>query len=91
MPAPFHTDLRAQMARHTRPFAFLQIGTRWVNMSMVTDIEDHGDHLIVFMASDMARLAGKAPEAIDVARRFSITDAAEMTKLRKWLKLNDEE
>lgn len=80
------------MARRTRPFAFLQIGTRWVNMSMVTDIEDHGDRLIVFMTSDMARLAGKDdPEAIDVARRFSITDEAEMLKLRKWLKLNDEE
>ena len=51
----------------TRPYAFLRIGERWVNLAMVTDIEDHGAELRVFMATDMARLAGRdAPEAIDV-------------------------
>ena len=80
------------MARRTRPYAFLRIGTRWINMSMVTDIEDHGDRLVVFVSSDMARLAGRDdPEAIDVARRFAMTAPEEMDKLRKGLKLNDEE
>lgn len=80
------------MAPRMRPYAFLRIGSRWINLSMVTDIEDRGDRLVVFVASDMARLAGSdAPEAIDVARRFSITDPDEIEKLRRWLKLNDEE
>ena len=75
-----------------RPYAFLRIGDRWVNMTMVTDIEDHGHELRIFLATDMARRAGKeAPTAIDVARRFSVTDPGDVDKLRTWLKLNDEE
>lgn len=72
-----------------RPFAFLKIGDRWINMSMVTDIEDHGDSLVVYLATDMARLAGG--EAVDVARRFAVSEPNEVEKLRKWLKLNDED
>jgi hypothetical protein len=80
------------MALRMRPYAFLRVGNRWINLSMVTDIEDHGDRLVVFVASDMARLAGgEDPEAIDVARRFAVSDPADVDKLRKWLKLNDEE
>lgn len=61
-------------------------------MTMVTDIEDHGDELRVFVTSDMARLAGgDAPSAIDVARRFSITDPTEIEKMRRWLMLKDED
>jgi hypothetical protein len=75
-----------------RPYAFLKIGDRWINMCMVTDIEDHGDELRVFVASDMARMAGREdPAAIDVARRFSITGAENVEKLRRWLLLNDED
>ena len=59
---------------------------------MVTDIEDHGDELRVFMATDMARLAGRdAPETIDVARRFSITEPEDVEKMRRWLLLHDED
>lgn len=61
-------------------------------MTMVTDIEDKGDHLVIYMASDMARLAGgNAPAPIDVARRVSIKDAEDVEKLRRWLMLNDED
>ncbi len=75
-----------------RPYAFLRIGQRWINMILVTDIEDHGDELRIFVASDMARLAGRGePEAIDVARRFSITDPEDIQKLKRWLLLNDED
>ena len=75
-----------------RPYAFLPIGDRWINMCMVTDIEDHGDHMIIFVASDMARLAGgDDPSAIDVARRFAVTNPEEVGKLRQWLLLNDED
>lgn len=74
----------------TRPYAFLKVGKRWINMAMVTDIEDHGDNLVV--TADMARLAGlEDPSAVDVARRFSITDADQVDKVRKWLRFNDEE
>lgn len=80
------------MARRSRPYAFLQLGKRWVNLSMVTDIEDHGEELVVFVASDMARLAGRGdPEPIDVARRFTVTEPEEVDRLRRWLKLNDED
>jgi hypothetical protein len=75
-----------------RPYAFLPIGKRWINMAMVTDIEDHGTELRVFVSADMARMAGKDnPQPIDVARRFSITDPEEVAKLRQWLLLYDEE
>jgi hypothetical protein len=75
-----------------RPYAFLRIGNRWINMSMVTDIEDHGSELRVFVAADMARLAGRdAPAPIDVARRFSISDPEDIDKLKRWLLLNDED
>jgi hypothetical protein len=75
-----------------RPFAFLKVGTRWINMSMVTDIEDHESELKVFVAADMARLTGgDDPTAIDVARRFSVKDPQEVDKLRRWLMLNDED
>ena len=75
-----------------RPYTFLRIGDRWINMCMVTDIEDHGSELRVFVASDMARLAGgDDPEPIDVTRRFVITDQAEVDKLKRWLLLHDED
>jgi len=80
------------MAPRARPYAFLHVGNRWINMSMVTDIEDHGDELVIFVTSDMARLAGRGePEAIDVARRFSVTLPDEVEKLKRWLLLNDED
>jgi len=76
----------------TRPYAFLRIGERWINMTMVTDIEDHGTELRIFVASDMARRAGRdAPEAIDVARRFSVTAPEDIDKLKRWLMLHDED
>jgi hypothetical protein len=80
------------MAVRTRPYAFLHVGKRWINMSMVTDIEDRGDALVVYMATDMARLAGADhPEPIDVARRFSLDDPADIDKVKRWLLLNDED
>ena len=42
-----------------RPYAFLRITDRWINMAMVTDIEDHGDQLVIYMSADMAQLAGR--------------------------------
>lgn len=80
------------MSHRARPYAFLRVGERWINMSLVTDIEDHGDRLVVFCATDMARLAGHDhPQAVDVARRFSVTAPSDVDKLRTWLKLNDED
>lgn len=80
------------MAMRAKSFAFLRVGDRWINMSMVTDIEDRGTELVVFVAADMARLAGRGePEAIDVARRFSVSAPDEMDKLKRWLLLNDED
>ena len=77
--------------RH-RPYAFVRVGQRWINMTMVTDIEDHGEELVVFVASDMARLAGTDhPEPIDVARRFSVRDPEDVARIRRWLMLNDED
>ncbi len=76
----------------SRPYAFLRIEDRWINMTQVTDIEDHGARLTVFLATDMARLAGRnEPEAIDVARRVTIDDPAAIEKLKRWLLLNDED
>lgn len=75
-----------------RPYAFLRIGDRWVNMAMVTDIVDGGEKLTVYLSSDQARMVGGgAPQAVDVARRFTVSAPEDVTKLRKWLKLNDEE
>ena len=80
------------MARRARPFAFLRVGSRWINMSMVTDIEDHGDRLVVYVAADMARLAGReAPEPIDVARRFTIDDSEDIERLERRLLRNAED
>ena len=75
-----------------RPYAFLRLGDRWVNLSMVTDIVDEGESLTVFLASDMARMVRRDdPQPMDVARRFTLSDPEDVKKLRKWLKLNDEE
>ena len=75
-----------------RPFAFLRLGDRWVNLTMVTDIVDEGDTLTIFLSSDMARMVGRDdPHPMDVARRYTLTDPDDVTKLRTWLKLNDEE
>ncbi len=75
-----------------RPYAFLRVGNRWINMTMVTDIEDHGHELTVFVASDMARLTARgAPVPIDVARRFTVTAPEDVETLRRWLKLHDED
>lgn len=61
-------------------------------MAMVTDIEDKGEHLVIYMASDMARLAGGSdPAPIDVARRVAVKDAEDVQKVRRWLMLNDED
>ena len=75
-----------------RPYAFLRLGDRWVNLSMVTDIVDHGEKLTLFLAADMARMTGgDDPQALDVARRFSVTDPKDVQRLKTWLKLNDED
>ena len=75
-----------------RPYAFLGFGNRWLNMAMVSDIEDKGDKLVVYLVSEAARLAGRdQPVPADVARRVTLTEPEQMIKLRKWLKLNDEE
>lgn len=75
-----------------RPYAFLRVGPRWVNMCMVTDIEDHGDELRIFVASDMARLTGRDdPDAIDVARRFTVKDPEAIDRVKRWLMLHDED
>ena len=75
-----------------RPFAFLRLGDRWVNLTMVTDIVDEGESLTIFLASDMARMVGRDdPHPMDVARRFTLTDPADVSKLRNWINLNDEE
>jgi hypothetical protein len=61
-------------------------------MTMVTDIEDHGERLTIYMASDMARLAGaKDPSPIDVARRVTVEAPEEVEKIRRWLLLHDED
>lgn len=78
--------------RRLRPYAFLRIGDRWINLAMVTDIEDHGDELRIFMAADMARLAGRDdPTPLDVARRFVVTDPEAIEKVKRWLLLHDED
>jgi len=61
-------------------------------MAMVTDIEDHGKELRVFVATDMARMAGRErPEPIDVARQIRVAAAEDVEKRRRWLLLNDED
>ena len=75
-----------------RPYAFLRIGNRWINMTMVTDIEDQGDELTIYLTSEMARLAGKGtPTPIDVARRVSVKAPEDVEKIRRWLMLHDED
>lgn len=74
-----------------RPFAFFKVGNRWINFALVTDVEDHGESLTVFLASDMARLVGQDdPVALDVARRLTISDPEEIHAIRSWLNLFDE-
>lgn len=74
-----------------RPYAFLKVGSRWLNFALVTDVEDHGDSLTVYFASDMARMTGgKDPVPLDVARRLTVSDAQEVKTIRSWLNLSDE-
>lgn len=76
----------------TRPFAFLKLGRHWVNMAMVSDIVDEGEELTLYLISETARLAGReSPIPLDVARRITVSDPDDVTRLRKWLKLNDED
>ncbi|MFC1791564.1 hypothetical protein ACFL0I_03765 [Gemmatimonadota bacterium] len=75
----------------TKPHAFFKVGSRWINFALVTDVEDDGDSLTIFLASDMARLVGGAdPTALDVARRITISDPAETKDIRMWLNMSDE-
>ena len=74
-----------------RPYAFLQVGNRWINFALVTDVEDNGDSLTIFMASEMARMVGKDdPKPIDVARRLVVSDPKQVHDIRLWLKMSDE-
>jgi len=74
----------------TRPYAFLKLGKRWINMIQVTDIEDHESKLVIYLTSDMARRVGtEDPQTATVSRRLSVKDPEELIKLRRWLKLND--
>jgi len=75
-----------------RPFAFLRLGNRWVNMALVSDVVDEGQQLTLFLVAESARLAGaESPTPVDVARQFTVSRPEDVVKLRKWLKLNDEE
>ena len=75
-----------------RPYAYLRLADRWINMAMVTDIVDEGDSLTMFLAADMARMAGRDdPQPLDVARRHTLKAPEDVSKLRNWLRLNDEE
>ena len=74
-----------------RPFAFLKVGSRWINFALVTDVLDHGDRLTIFLGSDMARMTGGAdPIPLDVARRITVKDPEEVKTIRAWLRLSDE-
>ncbi len=74
-----------------RPFAFLKVGSRWINFALVTDVEDHEDSLTVYFASDMARMTGgDHPVPVDVARRLTVTDPQEVKTIRSWLNISDE-
>ena len=75
-----------------RPYAFLRLADRWVNMAQITDIVDGGDELTIYLSADQARMVGgSSPQAVDVARRFTLTEKADVEKLRTWLRLNDED
>ena len=75
-----------------RPYAFVRIGDRWINMAMVTDIEDHGEQLVVYMSADLAHFAGRQEsKPIDVVRRYVVVDSEAVARLRTWLRLNDED
>lgn len=75
-----------------RPYAFLRLADRWVNLAQVTDIVDEGEELTLYLSADQARMVGgSSPQAVDVARRFTVSNAEDVAKLRQWLKLNDEE
>ena len=38
-----HPQVEPRMRQ--RPYAFLRVGSRWINITMVTDIEDRGNEL----------------------------------------------
>ena len=64
-------------------------------MITVTDIHDHGDKLVIFVTAGMARVASMDdPSAIDVARRFSVSDPEQVDRVdrvKRWLLLDDED
>jgi hypothetical protein len=69
----------------------MKVGHRWINFALVTDVEDHGEKLTVYFASDMARLVGQGdPTPLDVARRITVSDPHEIKAIRSWLNLFDE-
>ena len=75
-----------------KPHAFLRLGSRWINMAAVSDIEERGGELRLHLVSETARLAGRQnPQPVTVARQITITDGDEIDRLKQWLLLNDED
>ena len=69
------------------PHDFVQVGKRWINMAMVTDVTDTGDKLYIYLAAPM--LARDDGEMETAGRRLVISDAKEIADLKRWLGLND--
>ncbi len=66
---------------------FVQVGRRWINMSLVTDVTDAGNKLYIYLAAPM--LARDDDEVETAGRRLVITEEGEIDDLKRWLGLND--
>jgi len=69
-----------------RPYQFIQLGARWINMAMVTDVRDAGDKIFIFLASPM--LARGEPGGTG-GRRIVVKDPEEVIEIRRWMSLHD--
>jgi len=69
------------------PHDFVQVGKRWINMALVTDVLDAGDKLYIYLAAPM--LARDEGEMETAGRRLVIQDPGELAALKRWMGLND--
>ena len=68
---------------------FLQVGRRWLNMSLVTDVEVRDEGLVIRFAAPMARRVGEDGEAVTDGLRLILKDPEERAAVEKWFLYND--
>lgn len=77
------------MAADKPNHSFLHVGTRYINMNMVTDVLLEESRAVISFSAPMARRIDNPASVVTDTRRLVIQDPAEYETVRRWCSRNN--